>query len=323
VHHGGIPEIDPANYKLLVHGLVERPTVFSLADLKRFPRVSRLAFLECAGNSLDHHLFPAAEYTAQIVAGLASCSEWIGVPLTTIFKEVGVKPEASWALFEGSDAPLMIRSWPMDKLWESEGMLAYGQNGEALRPPQGYPLRLFVPGAEGNANVKWLRRIELTNQPVDSQKETSEYSDVRCGPDGECVVNQYTFTMDTKSVITWPSGGQSIPAPGLWEIRGLAWSGRSPIEKVEVSTDGEQSWNLASLQQPVLPKAFTRFRYLWNWDGQETMIVSRASDRSGYVQPTREELLEWRGEPVTYYHLNEMFPWKVARDGSVTNGDVA
>jgi sulfane dehydrogenase subunit SoxC len=323
IDHQSRPDIDPATYKLLIHGMVERPTVFTPDDLKRFPRVSRIAFLECAGNGLEHLLFPSADYTAQVLAGYASCAEWFGVPLTTIFREVGVKPEATWALFEGGDAALMTRSWPLEQLWNSEGMLAYGMNGEPLRPANGYPVRLFVPGTEGNANVKWLRRIEFGDQPWQSEKETGQYSDIRCEADGQCVVNQFTFTMDAKSLITWPSGGRTIAQPGLWEISGLAWSGRGPIERVEVSTDNGQTWHVASLDQPVLPKAFTRFRHLWNWDGGEAMLMSRAIDSTGYIQPTREELLAWGRSQLTYYHVNAIVRWQVARDGSVTSGDVA
>lgn len=323
VDHQTRATINPAEYKLLIHGMVERPTVFTLDDLKRFPRVSRIAFLECSGNGLEHLIFPSPDYDAQLLAGLVSCAEWFGVPLTTIFREVGVKPEATWVLFEGGDAALMTHSWPMKQLWYSEGMLAYGMNGEALRPTNGYPVRLFVPGTEGNANVKWLRRIEFSDQPWHSEKETGQYSDIRCVEDGQCVVNQFTFTMDAKSLITWPSGGRKLVQLGLWEIRGLAWSGRGTIERVEVSTDNGQSWHIATLDQPVLPKAFTRFRHLWNWDGGEAMLMSRAIDSTGYVQPTREELLAWGRSQLTYYHVNAIARWKVANDGSVTSGDVA
>jgi sulfane dehydrogenase subunit SoxC len=321
VNHQTRADLDPAEYKLMVHGMVERPTVFTLDDLKRFPRVSRIAFLECAGNGLEHLIFPSPDYTAQVLAGFVSCAEWFGVPLTTIFQEVGVKPEATWALFEGGDAALMTLSWPMERLWYGEGILAYGMNGEALRPANGYPLRLFVPGTEGNANVKWLRRIEFGDQPWQSEKETNQYSDIRC-EDGKCVVNQFTFTMDAKSLITWPSGGRKIPKPGWWEISGLAWSGRGAIDRVEVSTDNGQTWRVASLDQPVLPRAFTRFRHLWNWDGSEAMLMSRAIDNTGYVQPTREELLAWGRSQLTYYHVNAIIRWQVDSDGSVTSGDV-
>ena len=321
VHHHGIPEIDPATYKLLIHGMVEQPMVFTLDNLKRFPRVTRISALECSGNSLSHYLAPSEDDTAQSIAGLASCSEWVGVPVSTLFKEVGVRREATWALFEAMDGALHSRSWPTEKLWP-EALLVFGQNGEALRPSQGYPVRLLVPGSEGNANVKWLRRIELSDQPWHTRMETSSYSDVRCGPDG-CVVTQFTLAMDAKSIITWPSGGQTISEPGLWEIIGIAWTGRGTIDKVEVSTDNGKTWGLANLDQPVLPKAFTRFRYLWHWDGNETKIVSRATDSTGYVQPTREELIAWHGSTATFYHSNESFRWKVSSNGQITGGDVA
>ena len=321
VHHHGVPEIDPSEHRLLVHGMVDNPTVYTMADIKRFPSVSRISFMECSGNSLGFFFGPAESDTAQGVAGLASCSQWVGVPLARIFKEVGVSPKATWVLFEGADAGLNHRSWPIEKLWDSDALLAYGQNGEALRPPQGYPLRLIVPGSEGNANVKWLRRIEFSDQPGNSEKETAQYSDIVIDENGEPVANQFTFTMYAKSIITTPSGGQSVSGPGTWEIRGLAWSGRGKIARVEISTDNGQTWHLASLDGPILPQAFTRFRYPWNWDGSEAVIMSRAIDETGYVQPSRDELMSWGRPPITYYHTNAMFRWKILPDGSVTSGD--
>ena len=201
-------------------------------------------------------------------------------------------------------------------------MLAFGQNGEALRPANGYPVRLIIPGTEGNLNVKWLRRLEFGDQPWNTRYETSTYSDVRPGEDGELIATQFTLRLDAKSIITSPSGGQSISEPGIREITGLAWSGRGPIDRVEVSTDGGESWSLAKLDQPVLDKAFTRFRYLWDWNGEETVIVSRAVDTTGYVQPTRTEMLEQHGSLSTFYHNNSQFRWRVNADGSVTSGDV-
>ncbi len=254
VHHHGVPEIDPADHRLLVHGMVDNPTVYTMDDIKRFPSLSRTGFLEFSGNSLGFFFGPAEGDTAQGVAGLASCSEWVGVPLSRIFREVGVSPAASWVLFEGADAGRNHRSWPIEKLWNSDAMLVYGQNGEALRPPQGYPLRLIVPGSEGNANVKWLRRIEFSDQPGHSEKETAQYSDLIMDAAGNLVADEFTFTMYAKSIITTPSGGQSVSGPGAWEIRGLAWSGRGKIAKVEVSTDNGQNWHLANLDGPVLPK---------------------------------------------------------------------
>lgn len=322
VHHHGIPEIDPAEYGLLIHGMVDRPMRFTLADLKRFPRVSHTHFMECAGNSFPHLLGPSEEDTAQLLAGLASCSQWVGVPLTTVMKEVGVQPDAAWALFEGMDAGRMARSVPAEELWWGEAMLAYGQNGEALRPAQGYPIRLIVPGTEGNINVKWLHRIEFSDQPWHTRNETAAYSDVRCDAESNCVATQFTLRLDAKSIITWPSGGQQIAEPGFWEISGLAWSGRGTIDRVEVSTDGGATWGLASLDQPVLPKAFTRFRYPWQWDGTKQIIVSRAIDSTGYVQPSRAEALAQYGAAVTIDHYNGTFRWKVNADGRITGGDV-
>ena len=322
VTHHGIPEIDPASYKLLVHGMVDRPTSFTLDQLKRFPRKTRINFMECSGNSLFHKLGPSEGDTAQLLNGLSSCTEWVGVPVATIMREVGVQPQSTWALVEGMDGATLTRSVPTEELWWGEAMLAFGQNGEALRPANGYPLRLIVPGTEGNINIKWLRRIEFSDQPWHTRYETSTYSDVRPGENGDLIATQFTLRMDAKSIITSPSGGQSVAEPGIHEISGLAWSGRGPIDRVEVSTDGGQSWSLAKLDGPVLDKAFTRFRYLWDWNGEETVIVSRAVDSTGYVQPTRTEMLEQHGSLSTFYHNNSQFRWRVNPDGSVTSGDV-
>ena len=321
--HAGTPYIDPKRYKLLVHGLVARPMTFTLADLKRYPPVSRFHFVECSGNSGAGQIAPVKEVTAQSLHGLTSTSEWVGVPLATIFREVGPARQSTWALFESQDAAVMTRSIPMEKLW-SDAMLAYGQNGEAIRPDQGYPVRLLLPGFEGNAQVKWVRRIEISDRPFMTREETSKYTDPVC-EDGDCYARQFTFEMDAKSLITWPSGQQTVPGPGFWEIRGIAWSGRGFIEKVEVSTDGGKTWGLAKLEQPVLPICHTRFRYPWVWDGKEALVVSRATDSTGYIQPTREELIKARGEvkgpTLTFaYHANYLQPWRVAAGGKVTNG---
>ena len=323
IHHLGIPQIDPDRYELLIHGMVDRPTVFTLDQIRRFPGLSRINFMECSGNSLIHILRgPAEDDTAQLLNGLSSCSEWVGVPMATIMREVGVQSGATWALFEGSDGTTLSRSVPTEELWWGEAMLAYGQNGEALRPSQGYPLRLIVPGTEGNLNIKWLRRIEFGDRPWHTRFETGTYSDVRRDDDGNFIATQFTLRMDAKSIITWPSGGQSLPGAGFWEIKGLAWSGRGHIDRVEVSTDGGATWALAKLDQPVLPKAFTRFRFPWHWDGSENVIVSRAFDSTGYVQPTRAEMLSQHGSTSTFYHNNSQFRWKVNADGSVTSGDM-
>ncbi|HIF20762.1 MAG TPA: sulfite dehydrogenase, partial [Gemmatimonadetes bacterium] len=213
-----------------------------------------------------------------------------------------------------SDAAMMSRSVPLEKALD-DAMLAYGQNGEAIRPEQGYPLRLALPGWEGNANVKWLRRIEVTDRPTMTRDETSRYTDPLEGG----TARQFSFVMDAKSIITFPSYPYVLPESGWWEIKGLAWSGRGKITRVEVSTDAGRSWSDAELQPPVLSKATVRFRHLWNWDGQESIILSRAIDETGYVQPTVQQLWEARGER-TRYHQNNQRAWKISRGGSVTFG---
>ncbi|MBI2906808.1 MAG: sulfite dehydrogenase [Chloroflexi bacterium] len=324
-HHNGVPQVDPARYKLLVHGMVAKPMVFTLGDLKRYPAFSRIQFVECSGNSGSGLVNPVATVTAQSVHGLTSTSEWVGVLVSTILREVKPDRNASWALCESMDAAVMTRSIPMEKMWE-DAMLAYGQNGEAVRPEQGYPARLLLPGYEGNANVKWVRRIKIGDKPFETREETSKYSDPVCPPDeGECYSRQFTFLMDCKSLITWPSGGQTVPSAGIWEIHGLAWSGRGHIQLVEVSVDGGNNWHPAKLEQPVLPLCHTRFRYLWKWDGREALIMSRATDSSGAVQPTRQQLIDLRGlvrgpDLGFAYHANYIQPWRVAADGKVTNG---
>ena len=312
-HHGGVPTIAPTDYELLIHGMVERPTVFRLADLKRFPAVSRFAFLECSGNGyLGYDPNASPTLTPQQIDGLLSTSEWTGVPLATLLREVGVRPGASWLLAEGGDSAHMDRSVPLAKAVD-DALIAYGQNGEAIRPEQGYPARLFLPGWEGNTNVKWIRRIEVTDQPTMTREETSKYTD----PLDDGTARQFSFTMDAKSTITFPTYPWVLPERGWWEIRGLAWSGRGRIERVDVSADGGRTWQTAELQQPVLPKCTVRFRHLWNWDGREALLMSRAVDETGYVQPTYRQLVAARG-PHTDYHLNNIRPWKVARDGAVT-----
>ena len=313
-HHAGVPAIDPQRYKLLVHGMVERPTVFDLEALTRFPSVSRLHFLECSGNGTPSYRNIRPDSSPQHIDGLTSTSEWTGVALATLFREVGVKPGAKWFLAEGGDAAVMTRSIPIDKAWD-DGMLAYGQNGEALRPEQGYPARLVLPGWEGNANVKWIRRIEIADRPFQTREETSKYTD----PLADDTARQFSFVMDAKSIITFPAYPVTLPDKGWWEISGISWSGRGRITRVDVSTDGGRRWAPAEVQQPALPKCHTRFRYLWNWDGRETMLLSRAVDDTGYVQPTLDQLRTARGLG-TSYHFNHIRAWQVRRDGTVVFG---
>ena len=311
-HHSGIPTIDPARHRLVVHGLVDRPLSLSMAEIRRLPSVTRILALECGGNS-------GSEWAAttgpdvQRSYGLLSGSEWTGVPLSLLLAEAGVQSRASWVIAEGADACRMMRSIPLAKARENS-LLAYGQNGEAVRPAQGYPLRLINPGWEGNTNVKWLHSLKLTDQPYMARDETSKYSDLM--PDGKARI--FTYAMEAKSVITFPSGGQTLPARGPYELTGLAWSGRGRIERVEVTTDGGRTWVKAELQEPRLPIALTRFRLAWRFDGQDTIIASRAIDETGYVQPTRAALIAARGTNSTY-HYNGIKVWNVRADGSVTN----
>ena len=311
-HHGGIPNIDPQTHSLIVHGMVDRPMRFSMADLKRMPSVSRICFVECSGNGLTEWEKPTLK-TVQGTHGLTSTSEWTGVLLSTVLREVGIQDTAAWILAEGADAAVMTRSIPIDKAMD-DAILAYAQNGEALRPEQGYPLRLLLPGLEGNTNIKWLRRLDISDKPFMTREETSKYTDLM--PDGKA--RQFSLEMDAKSVITFPSGAMKLPRPGFYEITGLAWSGRGKIAKVEVSTDGGQNWVEAPLQEPVLAKCHTRFRLPWVWDGTEAVLQSRCTDDTGYVQPILADLVAVRGTK-SVYHLNAIQSWHVAASGEVTN----
>lgn len=315
-HHGGIPTIDPAKHTLFVHGMVKQPKKFSMAELRRYPAVSRLHFIECSGNGLTEWSRPTLK-TVQGTHGLTSTSEWTGVPLASILGEVAVRPGAKWLLAEGGDAAVMTRSIPLEKALK-DCFLAYGQNGEALRPEQGYPLRLMVPGYEGNMHIKWLRRLEIADAPFMTREETSKYTDLL--PNGKAI--QFSFEMDAKSVITSPSGEMQLQGPGFYEITGLAWSGRGRITSVEVSTDGGGTWRKAQLQGPVLSICHTRFTFPWQWNGRETVLQSRCTDETGYVQPTLSQLVGKRGLNGPYgsvYHLNSIQSWKVASDGKVSN----
>lgn len=310
-HHAGVPAIDPDRHRLVVHGLVDRTMIFDMNDLMRFPSVSRAYFLECSGNSF--WTGTNEKSTVQDTHGLISCCEWTGVRLSTVLAEAGIKPTAAWVLAEGADAAAMSRSIPIAKALD-DALLAYAQNGERLRPEQGYPLRLFLPGYEGNTSVKWLRRLKLGDQPFQSREETSKYTDLM--PDG--TARQFTFVMEAKSVITFPSGGQQLGDRGFYEISGLAWSGRGRIKRVDVSTDGGATWRKTELQEPILPKCLTRFRLPWSWDGGPAQLQSRAVDDTGYVQPKRPELVDVRGLN-SYYHYNAIQSWRVSAAGAVTN----
>jgi sulfane dehydrogenase subunit SoxC len=315
-HHSGVPAIDPARHELLLHGLVEQPLKFSMDELRRFPSVSRVHFIECAGNAGREHAGNPGP-TVQLSHGLVSCSEWSGVLLSTLLREAKLKDAARWMVAEGADASRHSRSIPLAKALD-DVLVAYGQNGESVRPEQGYPLRLIVPGWEGNVNVKWLHRLHVTDRPAMSRDEAASYTDLM--PNGKA--RQFSFEMETNSVITRPSGGQHLAGEGFHEISGLAWTGRGKITRVEVSADAGASWRDAELQAPIYAKALTRFRLPWRWAGEETILQSRSTDETGYVQPTRDVLIAARGMkagPDGFNHYHGIKPWKVNRDGSITH----
>jgi sulfane dehydrogenase subunit SoxC len=309
-HHAGVPALDPARHTLLVHGLVERAMEFSVDDIKRFPQVTRVCFVECSGNGRSPFRDPKPETTPQRVAGMLSNSEWTGTPLRMLLDEAGARPQAKWILAEGNDACLLARSIPMEKALD-DALVVWAQNGEPLRPEQGYPMRLLLPGWEGNANVKWLRRLELGVRPWMTRWETAKYTD----PLPDSTSRQFSFEMDAKSVITAPAYPQVITR-GWWPVSGLAWSGRGKITHVDVSTDAGATWRSATLQAPALSKALVRFTHQWEWDGRETVLLSRATDETGYVQPARKALLAVRGIG-TDYHFNPIYGWTVKADGRV------
>jgi len=316
-HHSGVPALDSATHTLTIHGLVDRPLEFTVDELRRLPSRSRIHFLECSGNGRSEWGGGSTESSAQRIHGLTSCSEWTGVPLSLLLRECAVQPGGTWILAEGADACKLTRSIPMKKAID-DAMVVFAQNGEPLRPEQGYPLRLLVPGWEGNANVKWLRRLKVLSQPAMSREETSKYTDLL--PDG--TARQFTFDMEPKSLITRPSGGHTLAGPGVHELTGIAWSGRGTIARVEITVDGGTTWTPAELQLPVLPLAHTRFRWSWKWDGREARIASRCTDDTGYTQPSLAELIEARGTH-SQYHNNGIQMWKVAADGTLTNGNRA
>ena len=309
--HSGIPDIDPDAHRFLIHGLIKRPLVFTLETLSRYPVESRIAFIECGGNGNQLYQKDAAPLNVQALHGLVSCAEWTGVPLSILLDEAGVDPAAKWILAEGADAAGMSRSVPLAKAMD-DALIALYQNGERIRPSNGYPMRLLLPGYEGNMQVKWLRRIKVTEGPTMTKDETSKYTMLLL--DGKSL--QFVFPIEAKSVITQPSPGLVMNGPGLYEISGIAWSGYGKITKVEVSADGGKTWAPAALQQPVLSMALTRFRVPWQWSGGPAILQSRATDGSGYVQPTRAELIARRGAKA-FYHFNGVTSWGVTEIGEV------
>jgi sulfane dehydrogenase subunit SoxC len=312
-HHNGVPEIDPARWRLLLHGLVERPLTFTLADLKRLPSVTRIYFLECSGNGRNAYRSPKREMSPQQIDGMSANAEWTGVRVSTLLAEAGARPSARWVLAEGGDAAVLSRSVPLEKMLD-DALLVYAQNGEPLRPAAGYPVRLLLPGWEGNTCIKWIRRLELIAQPNMSRDETSRYTD----PLPNDTARRFSFVMDVKSALTQPTYPTVLAGSGWTEVSGIAWSGRGKIARVDVSTDGG-TWAAAELQPPVLDRAHVRFTHMWQWDGRRAVLMSRAVDETGAAQPTLAEFRARRGAG-TDYHFNYVRAWVVEPDGRVFYG---
>src|SRR6478736_4342219 len=312
-HRGAfVPDIDPREHRLMIHGMVDRPLVFTMDELKRLPYVTRIHFIECLGNRAR-----PTHKTVQETHGLTSCAEWTGVPLSLLLKEAGVQNSGTWIVAEGAEEVKGASSIPLAKAMD-DCVVCYGQNGEPLRPQQGFPLRLMVPGFEGIYQIKYLRRIKVVDRHYMTYDDYGHIS-----PDAK--VAALTHMIGPKSVITFPSGGQQLPGRGFYEITGLAWSGAGAIRGVEVSTDGGKKWNLAELKTTPQRMAHVRFGYPWTWDGSATEILSRATDEIGQVQALREQIAQWWNVPVERNYRvpgldNSVMPWKIAKDGGVTNG---
>ena len=320
--HDGVPDIDSSKHELLIQGLVKRPLIFSYEALLRYPMTSRIAFIECGGNSAGLFSPQPLQTDVQGLHGLVSCAEWTGVKLSTLLDETGIDPKAKWFIGEGADAAHVIRSVPLTKALDDTIIVLY-QNGEPLMPGNGYPMRLLLPGYEGNMNIKYLRRIKLLPEPAMSYWESQIYTEPL--PDGRAY--NFYFVNEVKSFITKPSPGVSLQQPGLYEISGLAYSGKGRISKVLVSADGGQSWGEAALQEPVLSMAFTRFRMPWQWNGGPAVLQSRAWDEDGNAQPTRAQFVAARGELPSVppslafknHHFNAVTSWAVDQKGQVTH----
>ena len=318
--HNGTPDIDPDKHRLVIHGLVKQPLVFTVDALSRYPMESRMAFVECGGNSAPLFSKEPIQANVQALHGLVSNAEWTGVKLSTLLEEAGIDPKAKWVIAEGADTAALNRSVPLAKCLD-DAMIALYQNGERIMPGNGYPMRLLLPGYEGNMCVKWLRRLKLTDQPAMTYYESRNYSPIL--PGGKAY--KFYFLQEVKSFITHPSFGQTMKGSGFYEISGIAFSGTGRIAKVMVSADGGKSWGEAALQGPVHSKAFTRFRMPWRWDGGPAVLQSRAWDESGNFQPTRSEFVAVRGETRNVpnvvgfpnQHYNSITSWGIAANGEV------
>lgn len=313
-HHNGVPDINPSTHEIMIDGLVDTPLTFSIDALKRYPQTTKICFIECGGNSNAGWRSSPIQSAAGYVHGLVSNAEWTGVPLRLLLNECGVQPKAKWAIAEAADGAALNVSVPIEKLM-NDAILALYQNGERLRPENGYPIRLLLPGWEGIVNVKWLRQLTLVEEPAMTRDETAQYTDLL--PSGKA--RQFSFPMQAKSLITSPSVGMTLPDnPGIYQVTGLAWSGNGKISKVDVSADGGKTWVEAELQAPILDKAFTRFSLPWQWQGQYAVLQSRATDETGYQQPTREALIIERGDN-SFFHYNAIVSWEVNEDGQISH----
>ena len=306
-----VPDINPEDHRLMIHGMVDRPLIFTLEELKRLPSVTRLHFIECAGNRSNRR-----HKTVQETHGMTSCAEWTGVLLSTLLNEAGVQEDGDWIVAEGVEEVKGASSIPMSKAME-DCLICYGMNGEAVRPQQGYPLRLLVPGFEGILSVKWLRRIKVVDQ---FYMTYNDYGHLHQDSDTAALGMQ----IGPKSVITFPSGEQQLPGPGFYEVSGLAWSGGGAVTKVEVSTDGGRNWMGADIRGTAHRMAHTRFSFQWNWDGNECELQSRCTDELGSIQPSRAQIAEfWNQPPDQPVRVrgqdNSIQPWRIASDGSVHN----
>jgi sulfane dehydrogenase subunit SoxC len=316
-HHAGIAEVAREDYRLIVHGLVERPLIFTLDDIKRMPRVNRAYFCECAANS-GMEWRGAQLNGCQYTHGMVHCVMYTGVPMKVLLEEAGLRANAKWLLLEGGDAAAMTRSLPVQKVLD-DALIAYRMNGEALYAENGYPVRVVLPGWEANMWIKWLRRIEVGDQPWHHREETSKYTDLMANGKAR----RFTYVMDAKSVITSPSPQAPLNhRSGFTVLSGLAWSGRGHIARVDVSLDGGRNWRTAHIDGPVWDKALTRFYYEFDWDGEELLLQSRAIDETGYVQPSKAELRKVRGVN-SIYHNNGIQTWHVLKSGEVENVEIS
>ena len=315
-HHGGAADVNPADHRLMIHGLVDKPLIFTVDDIKRFPRTNRVHFLECAANSGMEWRGPQLN-GCQFTHGMVHNVMYTGVPLKALLDEAGVKPSGKWILAEGADSSAMTRSLPIAKAL-GDCLVAFKMNGEALRTEQGYPLRLVVPGWEGNLWVKWLRRLEVGDKPWYTHEETAKYTTLMA--DGRS--RKFTFVMDCKSVVTNPSPEAPLLVKGRNVLSGLAWSGRGTVTRVDVTLDGGKNWREARIDGPVLDRSLTRFYVDFDWQGEEMLIQSRAYDSTGYVQPTKEELRAVRGVN-NIYHNNGIQTWLVRANGETENVEIS